>query len=90
MHAAAGLPPWGGGKLSHDDVVDIKNLIRTEGNVGKDFDIATYGSSANPDDTSRVSELASAGLTWWIEVAQAFSDTFDQVRERIRQGPPKI
>ena len=75
--------------LSHDDVVDLKNLIRSEGNAREDFDIATHGSSVDADDTSRVSELASAGLTWWIEVAQTFDNTLDQVRERIRQGPPK-
>jgi alkanesulfonate monooxygenase SsuD/methylene tetrahydromethanopterin reductase-like flavin-dependent oxidoreductase (luciferase family) len=76
--------------LSHDDIVDIKSLLRAAGNTRQDFDIATGGSTADPDDTSQVEAVASAGATWWIEVAQAFSHSLEQVKDRIRQGPPSI
>jgi alkanesulfonate monooxygenase SsuD/methylene tetrahydromethanopterin reductase-like flavin-dependent oxidoreductase (luciferase family) len=79
-----------GGPLSPDDITDIKNFIRSEGNSRDDFDIVTYGSTAGPGDTSVVSEYAAAGATWWVEMAATFEPTLDQISTRIRQGPPKV
>jgi len=79
-----------GGVLTQDDVVDLKKFIRSEGNSNPNFEIATHGDSTGPDDNARAAELAAAGLTWWIEVGSTFSQTLDQVKERIRQGPPRV
>lgn len=79
-----------GGVLSHDDVADLKNLIGAQGSTRDDYDIATHGESSGPDDNARSTDIADAGVTWWIEAGSTFSHTLDQVKERIRQGPPKI
>lgn len=79
-----------GGTLLRDDIVGIRDFIRAEANTRGDFDIATMGSTANPNDTSQVTEIASAGATWWLEMAQAFDQTLEQVKARISQGPPTV
>jgi alkanesulfonate monooxygenase SsuD/methylene tetrahydromethanopterin reductase-like flavin-dependent oxidoreductase (luciferase family) len=79
-----------GGQLSSDDIADIKSFIRSEGNTRDDFDIVTYGATTSPNDTAVVAAYAAGGATWWVDMAPTFEPTLEQVRNRIRQGPPNI
>ncbi len=79
-----------GGQLSPGDVADIRDFIRSQGNQRDDFDIVTYGATADPDDTAMVAEFASAGATWWVDMVPTFEPTLEQVKDRIQGGPPKI
>jgi alkanesulfonate monooxygenase SsuD/methylene tetrahydromethanopterin reductase-like flavin-dependent oxidoreductase (luciferase family) len=51
------------------------------------FDVALEAAS-EPGDAARVAEYAEAGLTWWVEKLGWFRGSLDEMRTRIRQGPP--
>jgi alkanesulfonate monooxygenase SsuD/methylene tetrahydromethanopterin reductase-like flavin-dependent oxidoreductase (luciferase family) len=46
-------------------------------------------STSEPGDAARVAEYADAGLTWWVEKLGWFRGSVEEVRARIRQGPPR-
>ncbi|MEQ8235054.1 MAG: LLM class flavin-dependent oxidoreductase [Gammaproteobacteria bacterium] len=77
-----------GGVLSVADLRDIRAFVAAAGNDRADFEIVVTGATTGPGDSSRVEELAAAGLTWWLEMAPSFQQTLDDIRSRIRKGPP--
>ncbi len=69
-------------------IIDYLNTYREETTP---FDVAvngvTFGSTRQ--DAEIVEPFLEAGATWWIEY-EASRETFDEYRERIRRGPPRI
>jgi hypothetical protein len=55
--------------------------------VGKPLDIAISGVS-QPGEDDLVREYAAAGATWWLESLFGLRGSVDELRERIRRGPP--
>ncbi len=56
------------------------------------FDVVTEGETPG-DDPERAAEmirpLARAGVTWWLETRWSEPNTPEDIRKRIRQGPPR-
>ena len=60
--------------------------------AGEPFDVALEGQTEGGDrraDAAVVERFAEHGLTWWVEKLGWFRGTVDEVRERIRHGPPR-
>lgn len=66
------------------EIVAYVNTYREKANL---FDVAVYGetSADQHKGATLVQSYREAGATWWIEAREAF----EELRERIRQGPPK-
>jgi len=54
------------------------------------FDIVMSGESPLDPEASgaRIRAFAEAGATWWVEEGLGFS--LDELRARIRSGPPRV
>jgi hypothetical protein len=74
------------------DVHEMKAYIESRRNGGTPFDIVEEGKTPG-DDPMRAAEIvrpwAEAGATWWNE-AMWDEPNINNVRARIRQGPPRI
>ena len=79
-----------GGSLSPSEIADLRRFIRDQWDEDKSYDIAHLGTTANARDTSRVSEYAAVGTTWWLEARDPWGTSQDQLIERIRNGPPRV
>lgn len=56
------------------------------------FEVALEGQTEGRDpaaDAAVVARFVENGLTWWVEKLGWFRGTVDEVRERIRRGPPR-
>ncbi|MHB8598262.1 MAG: LLM class flavin-dependent oxidoreductase [Ktedonobacteraceae bacterium] len=76
-----------GEPLTSAEVREIVAYINTYREKADPFDVAVYGETpADPHKgATLVQPYREAGATWWIEAREAF----EELRERIRQGPPK-
>jgi alkanesulfonate monooxygenase SsuD/methylene tetrahydromethanopterin reductase-like flavin-dependent oxidoreductase (luciferase family) len=78
-------------KTTPADVAEMRAYV-TERGAGSDFDIIAGGGDSPGDDPARAAEMvapwADAGATWWIE--EHWSISGEELRTRIRQGPPLI
>lgn len=55
------------------------------------FDVVAHGvTNAGRSDTDRVAEARTAGATWWLERLHGERGSFEQMQERVRQGPPRV
>lgn len=80
----------------------MKAYIDENRTLASPFDIVMEAGTpgSNPEKAAAiVHPLAEAGLTWWLESVWAVLDEKgeiaemampEQVRERVRQGPPRI
>jgi hypothetical protein len=80
------------GQASMDDLRDMKAYIDERRTADTPFDIVVEGET--PGDDANLADAiirpyAEAGATWWIE-ARWTAPNLDVVRERLRQGPPKV
>lgn len=73
-----------------DDVRQIRAYVAKHRPSGEPFDVAIGGET--PADrvgaAGVVQPYADAGVTWWIEQVNAWSGPLDEMRDRVRQGPP--
>ncbi len=83
------------GALSSAETRDVIAYIAEQrgGNL-EGFDVAVGGQTPGDDPqraAEQVREYAEAGATWWLEIAggEATAWTAEEVRTRIRQGPPR-
>jgi len=56
------------------------------------FDVALESSSAGEDrtaDAALAADYERAGLTWWIEALGWFRGPLEEMRDRVRRGPPR-
>ncbi len=92
--------PWGG--PLPEQVREVAAFIQEQRQSDAPFDIVCRGEPTPGADPARgaamVAPYAEAGATWWIEAVHpwAFGRDWEDVwpftamRERIRQGPPKV
>ncbi len=81
-----------GGPLSALELQEALDYVQTQRTASSPFDVAFAGET--PADSEQgviiVQPYASAGLTWWLEGIWPERGTVEQMRERIRRGPPRI
>lgn len=80
------------GTIQPGEIRELVAYIREHRTTHEPFDVAMAGYVGN-DDPGKARALlrryAEAGVTWWQEGFLP-TDTLDDVRARIRQGPPKL
>jgi hypothetical protein len=75
-------------------IEELRNIIQytldERGDRHGGFDVVMEGTT--PQDPRRgaliVAPYADAGLTWWVERLGWFRGPIDQMRSRVRAGPP--
>jgi alkanesulfonate monooxygenase SsuD/methylene tetrahydromethanopterin reductase-like flavin-dependent oxidoreductase (luciferase family) len=78
------------GFVTPADVREMKNFIEQRRPAHTPFDFITGGQTPgdDPGQTRSVLEpFAEAGITWWMEFTTSKAD---ELRKRIKQGPPRI
>jgi alkanesulfonate monooxygenase SsuD/methylene tetrahydromethanopterin reductase-like flavin-dependent oxidoreductase (luciferase family) len=73
---------------SLEDFAESIAYTRSHRSGDRPFDVALESVSA-AGDAARVGEYADAGLTWWVEKLGWFRGSVEEVRTRVRQGPPR-
>ncbi len=80
-----------GGSFTPPELQEAMAYIRTQHEPASPFDVAFAGET--PGDLEKgakaVQPYASAGVTWWLEGIWAERGSVEDMRERIRWGPPK-
>jgi alkanesulfonate monooxygenase SsuD/methylene tetrahydromethanopterin reductase-like flavin-dependent oxidoreductase (luciferase family) len=79
--------------MTADDVRELRTYIAEHRDPATPFDIAIEGVTPGDDHDKAaaiIEPLRDAGMTWWIESMWDSPGGMKAVRERIRQGPPKI
>jgi alkanesulfonate monooxygenase SsuD/methylene tetrahydromethanopterin reductase-like flavin-dependent oxidoreductase (luciferase family) len=78
-------------RITPDDIRAMKTYIDARRELTTPFDIIVEGETPG-DQPERAAELvrpfAQAGATWWTETRWG-GNPIEEVRERIRQGPPR-
>lgn len=78
--------------LTSEDIREILKYIAEQREQPARFDVVAGGSTSGIDrakDAAHVGGFAEAGATWWLE-SFYLQHTLEQVRQRIRQGPPRL
>lgn len=73
------------------DIREVKAYVDANRTLTTPFDITMEGQTAGLDRAQVQDKLypwIEAGVTWWIE--GLWMESTDQIKERIRQGPPKL
>ena len=81
--------------VTPDAVRAVKAFIDEHRHSTSTFDIALEGQTPGDDlqqAQATVRAFGEAGLTWWLESLfdPERSASYDEVRQRIRQGPPRV
>jgi alkanesulfonate monooxygenase SsuD/methylene tetrahydromethanopterin reductase-like flavin-dependent oxidoreductase (luciferase family) len=78
--------------LTPQDVLELLEFIHKERTSEAPFDVAIINWT-DPSDlkaaTEKVSAYAQAGTTWWLESLYMQRDSLEDLRRRVRLGPPK-
>lgn len=80
------------GEATPDDIRAMKAYIEQHRTLTTPFDIITEGETPGDDPVQAAALIrpyAAAGSTWWME-ARWGAHTVEEVRARIKQGPPRI
>ncbi|QBD75457.1 LLM class flavin-dependent oxidoreductase [Ktedonosporobacter rubrisoli] len=87
-----GVVPLKRGGLQPDDVEQIKSYVRDHRTSAEPFDIVKIGITPgeHPARARRiVAPYAEVGATWWLESFFTRRNSLEEMRQRIRQGPPR-
>ena len=79
--------------LAPDDVREIVRFVAAERGSGAAFDVAVTGATPGDDPAEARSHVASfrdAGATWWLEWVGWRRGSLEEMRLRVRQGPPAL
>lgn len=79
-----------GGPLTPTDLQEAVTYLRSQRQEATPFDVAFAGVTEATRAAAVVLPYAQAGATWWLEGIWVERGTVHQMRERIRQGPPRI
>jgi alkanesulfonate monooxygenase SsuD/methylene tetrahydromethanopterin reductase-like flavin-dependent oxidoreductase (luciferase family) len=88
------IPLQHGGALKPGDMADMLSFIkgqRPEAEEERPFDVVKIGTTPGDDAVKGgkvVAPFAKVGVTWWLESLYGARNSFEGMRERIRQGPP--
>jgi alkanesulfonate monooxygenase SsuD/methylene tetrahydromethanopterin reductase-like flavin-dependent oxidoreductase (luciferase family) len=75
-----------------DQLRQIVSVVHDHGASSGDFVVTLAGQTPgeDPDESARiVASYAEAGLTWWQEAPVGMGGSIEDMRRRIRQGPPR-
>jgi hypothetical protein len=90
-HKASDDGPFG--VLTPDDIRAMRQFIAEQRGETTPFDIVMEGETPG-DDPARAAEIVGpfveAGITWWLDSLWSAGAESPAVRERIRQGPPRL
>jgi alkanesulfonate monooxygenase SsuD/methylene tetrahydromethanopterin reductase-like flavin-dependent oxidoreductase (luciferase family) len=78
--------------ITPDDLRALRAEAAARRGADRPFDIIMEGTTPTGDRAAaaaQVAPLAEAGATWWIESPWTPPNGSDELRARIRQGPPK-
>jgi alkanesulfonate monooxygenase SsuD/methylene tetrahydromethanopterin reductase-like flavin-dependent oxidoreductase (luciferase family) len=81
------------GHLKPSDFNEITSYINEHRTTEGPFDITHIGRTPGDDRTAAaaiVAPYAEAGVTWWLERIGDRQDPLDEMRPRVRQGPPQL
>jgi alkanesulfonate monooxygenase SsuD/methylene tetrahydromethanopterin reductase-like flavin-dependent oxidoreductase (luciferase family) len=86
-HREVGL----GGTMSLEQLDEVVRYTLTMRADHGPFDFVTEGASngSTKADVDRVAEYGEIGLTWWVERLNWARGTVDEMRSRIKRGPPR-
>jgi hypothetical protein len=76
-----------------DDIRAIKQFVLEQRSANTPYDIVMEGETPGSDASRArtiVQPFAQAGATWWLESMWWDNVTVDMIRQRIRQGPPRV
>ena len=85
-------PQAHGRALTPEDYREILAFIQSQRTQATSFAVLTRGRTSGTDqagDAAHVAAYGQAGVTWWLEQFRP-QNTLDEVRQRIRQGPPRV
>ncbi|MBV8452173.1 MAG: LLM class flavin-dependent oxidoreductase [Deltaproteobacteria bacterium] len=80
-------------ELTVEQMLAVRAFIAKHRRSAAPFDIIHFGTTAGRSrevDAHQVAAFIEAGATWWLEAPNPWKSPIEQVRERIRFGPPKI
>lgn len=74
---------------------DVKKIVAHMASYRTDprpFDVCVLGTTpSNPEKGAEIVQpYVEAGATWWSESINDMQFSFEEMRERIRQGPPRV
>ncbi|MFW9933605.1 MAG: LLM class flavin-dependent oxidoreductase [Candidatus Thorarchaeota archaeon] len=79
--------------IQPSDLNGVLNIVKAERGSLDDYEVVICGETTG-DDENKDQEILQpwldAGITWWLEDINGMRATVDILRERIRNGPPKI
>lgn len=79
--------------LSPEDVREVRDHIARHRVSDAPFDVVIAGMTPG-DDRARAADIVGprvdAGITWWMEYINPWRGTMEEMRTRIRQGPPSV
>jgi len=76
-----------------DDLRAMRAFVEEHRGLDTPFDVVMEGSprGGDPQETaSAVRAWAERGVTWWLEAMWSEPNSTEDVRARIRQGPPRV
>jgi alkanesulfonate monooxygenase SsuD/methylene tetrahydromethanopterin reductase-like flavin-dependent oxidoreductase (luciferase family) len=76
--------------LTPADVIDLLAYTQAHRRASGDFDVVLSGSTSGPGDIDGVQAYADAGATWWLEDTSPWLRSVDDLRARLREGPPLV
>lgn len=78
-------PDW----MTPDEIRELRTYVYEHRESDAPFDIAVAGQSSGAADTRRALAFADAGATWWLEWIGDRRGGYEEMRARIREGPPR-
>ncbi|MFW9803664.1 MAG: LLM class flavin-dependent oxidoreductase [Candidatus Thorarchaeota archaeon] len=79
--------------LIPEHVTQILEIVHTERGNLNDYDVVVCGETTGTDssaDRETIESWVEVGSTWWLENINGMRAVIDDLRERVRRGPPSI
>jgi alkanesulfonate monooxygenase SsuD/methylene tetrahydromethanopterin reductase-like flavin-dependent oxidoreductase (luciferase family) len=70
---------------------DVLEIVKSERGTLKDYDVVVSGETTDNDSESdrvKIAQWVHAGANWFLEDIHGIRAEIDQLRERVREGPP--
>lgn len=77
-------------EIDSDGLRTMVNAVAARRPPGAPFDVIRFGHTDDAGDVATVEACARAGATWWMESSFPALTTIDDVRQRLREGPPRV
>ena len=81
------------GAMTPADIAAMRAFIDAERAITTPYDIVTEGETPGDDPAAAaaiVRPFAEAGATWWMETHWFGQFGPEEIRARLRQGPPRV